>query len=157
MQELVQTTYNQVKPRIIFVSKPILSLELKYPISHLNKICISYKFNCFCEKIYIGQTSRNLKTRLNEHVPKRILKFLDKKIKIKTKTVVNATKKSSIAEHFMNNTNCANNYDSSRFKILNNCTNSIDLVRMEAISIFLNKSELCKHKEFDYKGSLFVE
>ena len=51
----------------------------------------------------------------------------------------------------MNNTNCANSYDSSRFKILNNCTNSIDLVRMEAISIFFNKPELCKQKEFDYK------
>ena len=60
------------------------------------------------------------------------------------------TKRSSKAEHFINNTNCANNYDSSRLKILNNCTNSIDLVRMEAISIFLNKPELCKQKEFDY-------
>ena len=56
----------------------------------------------------------------------------------------------------MNNTNCANNYDSSRFKIFNNCTSSIDLVRTKEISIFLNKPELCKHKEFKYKVSLFV-
>ena len=90
--------------------------------------------------------SRHLKTRLNEHVPKCILKFIDKKTKIKTKAVVNATKKSSIAEHLINNTNCTNNYYSSRFNILNNSTNSIDLVRIKAISILINKPELCKQK-----------
>ena len=135
MQELVQSTYNQVKLRIIFDSKPIMSLELKDPIPHLNKSCIIYKFNCFCDKSYIGQTSRHLKTRLNEHIPKCILKFIDEKTKIKTKAVVNATKRSSIAEHLVNNTNCANNYDLTRFKILNNCTSSIDLVRLENIYI----------------------
>ena len=78
------------------------------------------------------------------------------KDKSKTKAVVNAIKRSSIAEHLIYNTNCANNYDPSRIITLNNCTNSIDLVRMEAISIFLNKLELWKQKEFDYKVSLFV-
>ena len=87
---------------------------------------------------------------------KCILKFIEEKTKIKTKAVVNATKKSSIAEHIINNTKCANNYDSSRLKILNNCNNFIDLVRMEAISIFLNKPELYKKEEFGYKVSLFV-
>ena len=62
VQELIQSTYNQVKPRIIFVSKPILRLELKDPIPHLNKSCIIYKSNCFCVKSYIGQTSRHFKT-----------------------------------------------------------------------------------------------
>ena len=62
----------------------------------------------------------------------------------------------SIAEHLINNTHSANNYDSPIYKILYSCTNSIDLVRMEAKSIFFNKPELCKQKEFDYKGSLFV-
>ena len=31
-----------------------------------------------------------------------------------------------------------------------------DLVRMEVISIFLNKPELCKQKGFNYKVSLFI-
>ena len=55
MQELTQSTYNQVKPRVIFVSKPVLRLELKDPISHLDKSCIIYKFNCFCEKSYMDK------------------------------------------------------------------------------------------------------
>ena len=156
VQEIVQKNYNQVKPRIIFVSKPVISLKLKDPIPTLNKSCIVYKFKCFCDKSYIGQTTRHLRTRLNEHIPKCILRFIDEKTKIKTKAVVNATKRSSIAEHLVNSTNCAKNYDSSRFKILYNCTSSMDLVRLEAISIFLNKPELCKQKEFDYRVSLFV-
>ena len=77
-----------------------------------------------------------ISSRLNEHIPKCILRFIDDKTKIKTKAVVNATKRSSIAEHLVNNTNCANNYDSSRFKILNSCTSSIDLVRMEQYQYF---------------------
>ena len=65
------------------------------------------------------------------------------------KAVINATKRSSIAEHLINFVDCANNYDLSRFNIISNCTNSNDLVRLEAISIFLNKPELWKQNEFD--------
>ena len=84
-----------------------------------------------CKKMY---NARYLKS----YIPKCILRFIDEKTKIKTKAVVNSTKRSSIAEHLVNSTNCANNYDSSRFKMLNNCTSTTDLVRMEAILIFLN-------------------
>ena len=31
------------------------------------------------------------------------------------------------------------------------CTKSINLVRIEAITIFINKPDLCKQKEIDYK------
>ena len=61
---------------------------------------------------------------------------IKKKTNNKTEAVVNATKRSSIAEHLINNTNCANNFDLSRFKIISNCTNSIDLIRLKAIPIF---------------------
>ena len=87
-------------------------------------------------KRYIGQTSRHLKTRVNEHIPKCVLNFIKKKTNNKTKAVINVTKRSSIAEHLINNVNCAKNYDLPRFKVIYNCANSIDLVRLEAISIF---------------------
>ena len=132
-QELLQLTYNQVKPRVIFVSEPVLRLELEDPISYLDKSRIIYKFNYFCETSYIGQTSRHLKTRVNEHIPKCVLNFIKEKTNNKTKTVINATNRSSIAEHLINNFDCANNYDLPTFKVINNYTNSIDLVRLEAI------------------------
>ena len=47
VQELTQSTYNQVKPSIVFVPKPVLRLELKDPVSYLDKSCNIYKFNYF--------------------------------------------------------------------------------------------------------------
>ena len=44
----------------------------------------------------------------------------------------------------------------SRLRVVTHCNYVIDLVRLEAISIFLNKPELCKQKDFDYKVSSFV-
>ena len=152
MQELIQSTYNQVKPReILFVFKTVLRLQLKDPIFYLDKSCIVYKSNCFCEKRYIRQTSRHLKTKVNENIHKCVINFIKEKTNSKTKAAINATKRFTIAEHLINNIYCANNYDKSRYNVINKSTNSIDSVRLEAISIFLNKPELCKQNEFDYK------
>ena len=88
-------------------------------------------------------------TWVNEHIPKCIFNFIKK-------AVINVTKRSSIAKHLFNNVNCANNYDLLRYMVIKNYRNYIYLVRLEAILIFLNKPELCKQKEFDYKVSLFI-
>ena len=46
-------------------------------------------------------------------------------------------------------------YSEMMFKIMRSCTNILDLVKIEAIYIHLNKPELCKQREFDYSLSLF--
>ena len=58
----------------------------------------------------------------------------------------NATKRSSVAEHLVNNRECAKKYDFPRFKIIHQCNNVTDLIKMEAISIYLEKPVLCKQK-----------
>ena len=67
----------------------------------------------------------------------------------------NATKISSVAENLENNRECAKKYDLSRFKIIHQCNNVTYLIKIEVISIFLEKPVLCKQKEFDYKVCLF--
>ena len=114
----------------------------------------SPKFNCFCDKSYIGQTSRHSKTRIKEYLPTCVIKLIEKEPKIITIATENATKRSSVAEHLVNNKECAKNYDSSRFKVLHQCQNAMDLIKMEAISIYLEKPVLYKQKEFDFKVSL---
>ena len=84
-----------------------------------------------------------------------MVKFFEKEPNIMTRATENATKRSSVAEHLVNNKECAKNYDVSRFKILHQCHNVMDLIKMEAISIYQEKQVLCKQKEFDYKVSLF--
>ena len=152
---MTESLYSAVTPRVIFVSKPVLKIELKDPISHMEKSCVVYSFNCFCERSYIGQTSRHLRTRMKEHIPKCVREFIEGKTNIKSVALMNATRKSSIAEHLVKYPNCGKIYDDVRFKIVQQCSSVYDLLKLEAIFIYLNKPELCKQKEFDYVVALF--
>ena len=91
----------------------------KDPVSNFNKSMIIYQYSCCCTASYIGLTTRQLRKRIKEHVPKRVENSccLDKKDEIPAK-VFNASKRSSIAEHLVNNLMCANSYNIKRFKII---------------------------------------
>ena len=67
----------------------------------------------------------------------------------------NAMKRSSIAEHLINNPSSGNNFEFSNFSVIRQCSNILDLIRLEAILIHLHKPKLCKKKEFDYDIALF--
>ena len=79
--------------------------------------------------------------------------------KTKPIRVINASllliKRSAIAEHLVNNFDCASNYNSKRFKIIKNCIHISYLIKLEAICILLIKPKLCKHKNFGYTVSMF--
>ena len=115
-----------------------------------------FQYSHCCTASYIGFTTKQLRKRIKEHVPKSVDNFccLDKKDDIPAK-VLNASKRSSIAEHLVNNPTCANNYNIKRFKIIKTCSNIFDLIKLEAICILLRKPVLCKQKDFDYTVSLF--
>ena len=93
-----ESIYFSITHRVIFVSKSVLKIELKDPISFLDKSCIIYRFNCFCDRSYIGHTARHLKSRVIEHIPKCVKKFIEDKTNIKTTAKLNATRRSSISE-----------------------------------------------------------
>ena len=147
---MAEYIYSAIKPRITLVSEPVLKIELKDPIFYLDKSCIIYRFNCFCDRSYIYQNSRHLKTRVKQHVLRCVEKFIEGKTNIKTAALLNATRRSSISKHLVNNPERGNNYEDIRFKIEQQCSNVYDLVKMEDFFIHLNKPELCKQKEFDY-------
>ena len=63
---------------------------------------------------------------------------------------LNASKRSSIAEHLVNNLTCANKCNINRSKIIKICSNVFDLIRLKVICILLRKSILWKYKEFNY-------
>ena len=119
------------------------------------KSLVVYKFKCYCESSYIGKTSCHLKIRIKEHVPKCIISHISNKKDKKSVAVKNAVKKSAIAEHFVNNTCCGNNFGISKFSIMRQCSNTLELIRLEDILIHLNKPNLCKKKDFDYTLALF--
>ena len=65
-----------------------------------------------------------------------MLKFIEKEPEIMTTATNNAAKRSSVAEHLVNNSECAKKYDLFRFKIIHHCSNITDLIKMKAISIY---------------------
>ena len=155
VKSITESAYFALKPRVIFTSKPLISLDVKDPMSYLDKSCIVYKFNCSCERIYIGQTTRHFKIRIKEHIPKCVEDYITGKNVQISKAVINAAKRSAISEHLINNASCAEKYNISMFSILKQCANKFDLIKMEAILIHLYKPDLCKQKEFDYSVALF--
>ena len=42
---MTESIYSAITPRLIFVFKPVLKIELKDPIAYLDKSCIIYRFN----------------------------------------------------------------------------------------------------------------
>ena len=67
LKDLTKTSYNQVLPRVIFLSKSLLKVQLKDPIPDQDKSCVVYKCNCSCKRSYTGQTSRHFKIRIKEN------------------------------------------------------------------------------------------
>ena len=94
---------------------------------------------------------------MKEQIPKSVENFLLFKYKKDgiPANVLNASKRSFIAEHLIDNTTCTNSYIMNRFKIIKTCNNVFDLIKLEDICILLRKPVLCKQKDFDYTVSLF--
>ena len=88
-------------------------------------------------------TSRQLGKRIKEHVPKSIEDFCKMTNKEnKSVRVVNASQRSAIAEHLVNNSDCASNYNLNRYKIIKNCFSIADLIKFKAICILIRKPKL---------------
>ena len=119
IKQLVRNTYYAANPRIAFTSKPLITPGGKDPVSKLNKSMVIYQYSCCCTASYIGLTTRHLRKRIKIHIPKCVENFClsDKKDYIPI-TVLNASKRSYISEHLVNNPTFANNYNIDRFKLL---------------------------------------
>ena len=94
---------------------PVLKIGLNKLISYIDIKGIIYRFNCFCDRRYIGQTSRHLKTRVKEHVPRCVKSFIECKTKIKNTEILNKL----INHRFMNTYSVkqdrGKNYEDIRF------------------------------------------
>ena len=70
-----------------------------------------------------------------------MLKFIEEEPEIKATATKNAAKICLIAEHLIDSRDCAKKYEKSCFTIINHCSNTYNRVKLEDISIFLNKPE----------------
>ena len=86
---------------------------------------------------------------------KSFTSYIKDEKEVKSIAVENAMKKSAIAEHLVNNPSCGKKFAVSNFSVMRQCSNTLELIRLEAILIHLDKPNLCKKKEFDYTLALF--
>ena len=52
-----------------FRSQPILSGQNKDKLPMLTSSMVIYSFRCICDALYVGRTTRQLSTRIREHLP----------------------------------------------------------------------------------------
>ena len=153
LKAAVKTCYFSAEPRIIFSSRPILNHCHKDPIPKNNQSMVIYQFKCCCDSSYVGRTKRRFIVRMKEHVPKCVEEFIQgPQVAPYTNNIklVRAARKSSVAQHLLENKECGKSFDWSSFTILHKCRSLFQLKVMEAITITTLKPVLCKQCEFDF-------
>ena len=72
-----------------------------------------------------------------------------------SKTLENASKRSTIAQHLLENKECGKAHKDENFEILYKCRNLSELRVLEAVVITFLEPSLCKQREFDFTTTLF--
>ena len=153
IREMTKKCYYSVDPRIIFVSKPIMSHCFKDRIPTNDKSMVIYQFKCYCESSYVGKTVRRLSDRIAEHIPRCVRRFYSCESDEDYKTIpmlYNAPKKSSVAEYLLDNPECGTNIEKCEFSILRRCDSKFRLGIAESVTIAARGPNLCKQTEFDF-------
>ena len=151
ISDAVRKCYFAVNPRVIVTSKPILPSSVKDVLPATKRSQLIYLFSCCCDRKYVGRTLRRLKTRIDEHVPPKVLEVLGMD---KTKQG-DINPKSSIARHLMANVKCGKQYDESMFTVIGYARSEFHLKVLEALHINSKTPVLCKQKENVYSLLLF--
>ena len=151
ISDAVRKCYFAVNPRVIITSKPILPSSVKDVLPATKRSQLIYLFSCCCDRKYVGRTLRRLKTRIDEHVPPKVLEVLGMD---KTKQG-DINPKSSIARHLMANVKCGKQYDESMFTVIGYARSEFHLKVLEALHINSKTPVLCKQKENVYSLLLF--
>ena len=123
VNKLVRRCYNSARARAIFTSSVNFSPANKDHIPMLNKSAVIYRFECHCGNDYVGKTSRRFVDRIKEHVPPCVKNFIRDPFDnyLQETTLCNASKKSSVAKHLLENFDtCGKKYSVDKFRILRN-------------------------------------
>ena len=111
----IKVIFKSFKIKQYFTSKDKIPFDLRS--------MIVYKFTCAgCGSSYIGETTRHIKTRIEEHIKK--------------------DKNSHIFKHLLSNENCLTSFNNDCFKIIDTASNSFNLKIKEALHISWDKPNL---------------
>ena len=153
--------FRSTPTKIIFTSKPNFTNMRKDRLPTLSCKNVVYKFLCYCEGSYVGKTTQALRTRIKQHIPACLQKYIES---VKNNTtqkfnklsaVKNTATRSGISEHLINNIDCMRHYDISRFKPIAKARNDFHLGKLESVYITNLQPEFCRQSDFCYSLLLF--
>ena len=148
VRDIVGNTYGAVKLRIAHLTKKPLNGIFKDVTPVQEKHNVIYHFKCHCDSDYVGRTSQRFHIRRDQHVTKSLRNWL-----------LNGSDKpgnspSSIAEHLLNNPECAKHYEDNKISILATGRNAYHLSVLESLYIKTLKPKLCK-QQLVYNSRLY--
>ena len=156
----VESCYGSVSTRFIFTSKQMLPVARKDVLPTTQKISVIYEYKCHCNSRYVGQTFQWLQNHIKQHVPQWLRQQLTRPRRSQLHRLCKRkdTKPdcdSAIGQYFLENDQCALNYDNKRFSVLATARSSFHLNLLVAAYIKIQRPVLCKQKEFVYALKLF--
>ena len=158
----VSTCFESVLVRTIFHSRTLLPTSVKDHLPTHAKSNIVYMYTCHCDQRYVGRTTQRLRSRVVQHVPRKLINnsniITNNNNKSTCPTVSLTTdnnNQSAIKLHLLNNENCRTNYQDSNFKIIANARSDFHLQVLESIYIQSLEPILCRQKSFVYECLLF--
>ena len=156
IRSITEKAFYSAKPWVIFKSSRMLTPKGKDPVSIEDNSCVLYTFEWCCKNSYIEQTSRNLRTRIKELIPKCVENY----IKTGSETTNTAIKKRNEniihCKTLINSPNCGNKYDKTKFRIPRKFTNLFDLIKLSAILIYIYKPKLNKQRFWLYNFIVYL-
>ena len=147
IKEAISRCYIDVPIRVIFKSRPILPAAQKDVLPTHTKSNVIYQYSCHCKSVYVGKTSRRLRDRITEHIPKYIRNV--------SASLAGRKPSSSIAKHLAESPDCRKRYCDDQFIVLGFGRNDFHLSVLEALHILQKQPALCRQKKFVYTTVLF--
>ena len=86
-------------------------------------------YKCHCDSVYIGRTSQRFHIRRDQHVFNSLRRWMDTGLKKPS------NRSSAIAEHLLNNSDCAKNYSDRIFSIISKVRNDYHLSVLESLPL----------------------
>lgn len=107
----VTLCYNAVKLCTVLQTRSAFSSFSKVWLSFFWNSSVIYKFKCHCDVVYIGWTNQRLEMRITQHMPT----FLHSSSQSHVKRTTQVVHDSSIGQHWLDNPDCAADYNDAFF------------------------------------------
>ena len=148
ISETMMGCYPQVKPQVVFTTRPAFNGRTKDVLPTTAKSYVVYLFTCSCGLTYVGRTSQCLLERIKQHIPVSMLKSEARPGSVKRTD-------SAITRHLKSSRQCIRGDLHGAFKVLAQARNKPHLDVLEVLNIQRLAPPLCNQKEHVRALSLF--